>query len=247
VLRLLDKAGIESIEEFDERFRGTQSLFNWIQDLEGELWNAGLDDRQFLSARITLCEEGLRRFPSDDALLLENRRRALAESYFELGEVEKAKALYREWLNADPCWGWGWIGWSDCYRFTRTEQVDLSRCEQILREGFAIAEVRDRADIADRLADVCEEQGRDEEAKEFRRQSRATSVEVSRTVSSAGKVLRRKTQVNFGGAGLPLSELSHVAGMLRETPLTPVTRQKVGRNEPCPCGSGKKFKKCCGA
>jgi preprotein translocase subunit SecA len=22
--------------------------------------------------------------------------------------------------------------------------------------------------------------------------------------------------------------------------------QPVGRNEPCPCGSGKKFKKCCG-
>jgi len=22
---------------------------------------------------------------------------------------------------------------------------------------------------------------------------------------------------------------------------------KVGRNQPCPCGSGKKFKKCCGA
>jgi hypothetical protein len=50
VLHLLDKAGIKLIEEFDERFNGTQSLFNWIQDLEGELWNAGLDDRQFLSA-----------------------------------------------------------------------------------------------------------------------------------------------------------------------------------------------------
>lgn len=24
------------------------------------------------------------------------------------------------------------------------------------------------------------------------------------------------------------------------------TRQKVGRNDPCPCGSGKKYKKCCG-
>lgn len=22
---------------------------------------------------------------------------------------------------------------------------------------------------------------------------------------------------------------------------------KIGRNEPCPCGSGKKYKKCCGA
>jgi hypothetical protein len=24
-----------------------------------------------------------------------------------------------------------------------------------------------------------------------------------------------------------------------------MTRAKVGRNEPCPCGSGKKFKHCC--
>jgi preprotein translocase subunit SecA len=28
---------------------------------------------------------------------------------------------------------------------------------------------------------------------------------------------------------------------------TPVTAGKVGRNDPCPCGSGKKYKKCCGA
>ena len=27
----------------------------------------------------------------------------------------------------------------------------------------------------------------------------------------------------------------------------PVTSNKIGRNEPCPCGSGKKYKKCCGA
>ena len=27
---------------------------------------------------------------------------------------------------------------------------------------------------------------------------------------------------------------------------TPTFRPKVGRNEPCPCGSGKKYKKCCG-
>ena len=25
------------------------------------------------------------------------------------------------------------------------------------------------------------------------------------------------------------------------------TRVKAGRNDPCPCGSGRKFKKCCGA
>jgi preprotein translocase subunit SecA len=34
----------------------------------------------------------------------------------------------------------------------------------------------------------------------------------------------------------------------REQSAQPVRRssQKVGRNDPCPCGSGKKYKKCCG-
>ncbi|HHU75521.1 MAG TPA: preprotein translocase subunit SecA [Firmicutes bacterium] len=27
----------------------------------------------------------------------------------------------------------------------------------------------------------------------------------------------------------------------------PITVKKIGRNDPCPCGSGKKYKKCCGA
>jgi uncharacterized protein len=29
--------------------------------------------------------------------------------------------------------------------------------------------------------------------------------------------------------------------------LTPVRSTKIGRNDPCPCGSGSKFKKCCGS
>ncbi|MDH5495831.1 MAG: SEC-C metal-binding domain-containing protein [Nitrospira sp.] len=33
------------------------------------------------------------------------------------------------------------------------------------------------------------------------------------------------------------------------TPTTPTQRtdSKVGRNDPCPCGSGKKYKKCHGS
>jgi len=37
---------------------------------------------------------------------------------------------------------------------------------------------------------------------------------------------------------------------MRAEPSRPMTArregQKVGRNDPCPCGSGKKYKKCCG-
>ena len=105
--------------------------------------------------------------PAEDDLMTENRRRALAESYFELGETCKAEALYRDSLLADPRWGWGWIGWSDGYGFTPTQLQDWPRAEQILREGLAVDQVRDRPDILERLADVCEEQGRKGEATEL--------------------------------------------------------------------------------
>ena len=34
--------------------------------------------------------------------------------------------------------------------------------------------------------------------------------------------------------------------ILLNPPKTKIAEKKVGRNDPCPCGSGKKHKKCCG-
>ncbi|MDD6095045.1 MAG: preprotein translocase subunit SecA [Clostridia bacterium] len=36
-------------------------------------------------------------------------------------------------------------------------------------------------------------------------------------------------------------------GTLKKQPVVKKKEEKVGRNDPCPCGSGKKYKKCCGA
>jgi preprotein translocase subunit SecA len=44
-----------------------------------------------------------------------------------------------------------------------------------------------------------------------------------------------------------MAELQFVGGGASSTTKAPVRSAKVGRNEPCPCGSGKKYKKCCGA
>jgi tetratricopeptide (TPR) repeat protein len=254
ILYFCDKADLRSIPEFDERFAGTQSLFNWIQDLEIGLWNAGIKDRQFLEARIAVCEETLRRFAAEDELLRENFRRAVADSYFALGDTGKADELYREWLDADPQWGWGWICWSDCYRFTRTELKNLRKAEALLREGLFITGVRDRKDLAERLASLYKEQGQDDEAQEIQQQAQAPSPEVGQTIEimPGANVVKLKTGVNFGEEGLPLSEIPRLANLFRASsaPMTgaPVTgsRQKTGRNDPCPCGSGKKFKKCSG-
>ena len=34
--------------------------------------------------------------------------------------------------------------------------------------------------------------------------------------------------------------------ILLNPPKTIVVKEKIGRNDPCPCNSGKKYKKCCG-
>jgi len=39
---------------------------------------------------------------------------------------------------------------------------------------------------------------------------------------------------------LPLTREQRIGGIIRAR-----AEKKIGRNEPCPCGSGKKFKKCC--
>jgi hypothetical protein len=48
-----------------------------------------------------------------------------------------------------------------------------------------------------------------------------------------------------GDAGAPAPR-----GPRSDEPVKPRTyhreQPKIGRNEPCPCGSGKKYKKCCG-
>ena len=40
-------------------------------------------------------------------------------------------------------------------------------------------------------------------------------------------------------------ELDDEEGVIDAPPDTIVRHAHVGRNDPCPCGSGKKFKKCC--
>lgn len=50
-----------------------------------------------------------------------------------------------------------------------------------------------------------------------------------------GKVVDKKTDTPQTKPSMPLKPLSS----------KPEARQKVGRNDPCPCGSGKKFKTCC--
>lgn len=230
VLRMCDSIGARSIREFDDRFPMTQYLSNWCQDLEMALQNGAEHDPELRTARLEMAAEWLRRFPGEDGLITGNFRRALADSYFETGHQQKADELYQSWLDDDPAWGWGWIGWADCYTpYGPGKTQDHARAEEILRRGYAVTGVREAEHIAGRLADICGGTGRPDEAREFRQQAekdrRCAGRRVTRATAWAAPTVP---------AGQPRAAKQYPAG-------------KTGRNQPCPCGSGKKFKKCCGA
>jgi hypothetical protein len=177
VLALCEAAGITMIAGFDARFPLTQSLYNWSQDLEMELRNAGHDDPEKLRARITVGEQVMRRFTGCGQLMIENWRLAIAEAWFGLGDTGKADELFRGWLDADPAWGFGWIGWASCYMPPgKSTPKNYQRAEDLLRRGYAVSGVRDRDAVAGWLRLVCEETGRPQEARDFVRQAAATGA-----------------------------------------------------------------------
>jgi hypothetical protein len=106
--------------------------------------------------------------------------------------------------------------------------------------------VRDLSNIGEVLADFYEEQGRNEEAEEIKRRTGPPSASVR--CSAEGHAGHNTSPEKAGALGDESPPLSKPA---RTAPLSSVrspvrSGKKIGRNSPCPCGSGLKFKKCCG-
>jgi hypothetical protein len=69
------------------------------------------------------------------------------------------------------------------------------------------------------------------EKEEHRRQVKELEADPARLMQFALEKLKKES---------PSSSQPRL-----DPPVTLQTKQRVGRNAPCPCGSGKKFKKCC--
>jgi len=246
ILKLADANGWRTPEELGEGFRGSQHMLDWIQDLEAELWNAGMADSLHHRLGIDFCEEYLKRFGGDSDPVSENMRRAIASFHASLGNPETTDRLYREWLERDPRWGWGWIGWSNEF-LEPSSRKEPDRAEEILRQGLAVPEVRDEGDILEHLEALYSDLGREDDAREIRRRvalRKSSSMRVETEISAEGRALQIRERFDFGPEGMPVERLGELLPPSRGS--VPATSSKVGRNEPCPCGSGKKHKRCCG-
>lgn len=208
----ITEAQVSNIEELQTKHNWSQFLSNYIQDLEAELHNAGLSNKGYFKKRISYCEEMLELCGKEQGLLVENTRRAIADSHYSLGDKEKCDHLYSTWLEANPDWGWGYIGWSDCYWFDKSKDpLNLEKSEEILKKALSRESINDRADVLERAIDLYEKLGKQQEAAVLKKEI---------------KTFAKPNSMKYIN--------------------TPIRSEKIGRNDPCPCGSGKKYKKCCG-
>ncbi len=106
---------MSDVDETDKIFSGLQSVANWCQDLEIELLNAGLEDQKYNYERIRYCEEFCNFFPKSSEIIMVNMKRAIADSYYKTGDIEKGEKTYRNLIKEYPTNIWGYIGWGDIY------------------------------------------------------------------------------------------------------------------------------------
>ena len=77
----------------------------------------------------------------------------------------------------------------------------------------------------------------------------ATIFKITPTAGTLQKEVVREMQMHGASEDMEQFTMANNGGTAQgtETKQTPLINQNtVGRNDPCPCGSGKKYKKCCG-
>ena len=225
----MQKDFIKTFRQFDKIYKGTQFVSNWVNDFEDCLCYvvSNAHDAEVLDVygkmRIHLNEQIQNFIDKDDELSSENAKRAIAETHFLMGNIKIGEKLFENYLSANPEWGWGWIGWSDQYWLCKGECADYKRGEEILLKALNVPGLKDRDSAVDRLLELYGESEQDEKLKALEKKFKQEDEEIK----------KRKKEL-YSGLDKRISDLNQAVSA------------KVGRNEPCPCGSGKKYKKCCG-
>ncbi|MBU4495964.1 MAG: SEC-C domain-containing protein [Acidobacteria bacterium] len=143
---------MKSIRDSERIFNGIQSLFNWCQDLEMELGNAAIKNNSFNKKRIEYCTEFISFFPETNSLILHNMKRAIAESYFGMGDHSKGDEAFLKLVEEYPENIWGYIGWGDMYfmPLNKMDTPNYQRAEQIY--GMALHKnIEDKDALLERL------------------------------------------------------------------------------------------------
>lgn len=188
----------------------------WLHDYEMELGNAGKYEE-----RIAFCRKILEIFDwqdDDDSCF----QCGIGESLFYQGKVAEAYGHYEKWLAEDPQNANGISSFS----WILFENGEAEKAYEVVRRAtWGISCYADNFILFMRGRELAEYVGKEEESKWYRQQ--LDEFEES------GKKYNAGGEIPFGEYIEP-----------KQLPL--VKEQKIYPNDPCPCGSGRKYKKCCG-
>ena len=169
IKRIIDKQKIKSVEDMDEQFDGTQSIFNWSSDFSLELLNISRENKDYLQDRIAYYTEYLERLNNVSEGNAKNMKGDLAQAYFEMGQPQKGEELFQELTTDYPRWAWGWIFWSDVYGiFAEERDKNLDRALHILNEALTVKGLSDKEDVMDRIEETKKQMGKEIDLKEER-------------------------------------------------------------------------------
>lgn len=218
LLTILNGETAPTLQELNEALQSKLSIYNWASDYGLELSKALKEDIGFARSRIDFCTEYAARYVDETGHNVLELKRAVAETYFEIGQRAEGEQIFESNLAKCPTWGWGWISWADQYWICAEESIqDSGKAISILQQALAVKGLEDRQDVLERLNDLYTDLGMYEEANNVF-QEIMEYIEANRARRMLSPVMRT----------------------------TNVASVKVGRNDPCTCGSGMKYKKCCG-
>jgi tetratricopeptide (TPR) repeat protein len=158
--------------------------------------------------------------PKNDVMYLGDLAQSLAEAGLDREAAEQAEANLGRFPDES------WVLITSGFALAR---ADPERAESLFRKALALARPEDDPSGYEEIYEHYIEflggrEGRDAEQEAARRQLASWR--------------RSQGRLTFSAELVPSPAVSR-----------PVARAapKVGRNEPCPCGSGRKYKRCCGA
>ncbi len=225
IKRVMEEAGFASIEELEQAFQGKESIYNWASVFELELGLAAQKLKSFAQKRIDFCSEFMERYRKQEDILILNMKQAIAASYFRLGQAEEGDRHFSRYLKETPHWGGGWIAWADQYWHAAVkENKNRDKAVYILKKALALPELEDREEVAEKLKEIYAELGLQEDLDGFIIDGHAGDLEAMAARLREGKAGVLPSWSRPGGANGSIN---------------------VGRNDPCPCGSGRKYKRCC--
>lgn len=188
----------------------------WLQDYEMELGNAGKYEE-----RIAFCQKILEIFnwqDEDDSCF----RCGIGESLFREGKIKEAYEYYENWLADDP----QNINGTNSFSWILFENGDAKKAYEVVRKvTWGVSCYADNSFLFMRARQLADYVGKENESNWYQQQLDAFENSMKKWEMDEDEIFDEFT-------------------VPKQIPI--VKEKKIYPNDPCPCGSGKKYKKCCG-